>query len=225
MGKGAGIHLYSRYPWAGNREALGVVLEAEIMAGVLAWGWYVTDGEWLPIVVDSEGRVRTVAEIDHLDDIGDVNVPAPADGDLFKWDAATGKWIPIALYVADGHKIIRVFERVNVAAGLTNSDVYPPSSTHFFQVFMPFAGSIIGLWMRGNAVRTAGSCTATVTVGGVEGTLSAAIDATHGLAWGATQAKDIDTFAVGGGFGVSITTTADWAPTTMDITITVIAEC
>ncbi len=38
----------------------------------------------------------TVAAVAKLDDIGDVNVPAPAGGDFLEWDATTSKWIKIA---------------------------------------------------------------------------------------------------------------------------------
>ena len=31
-----------------------------------------------------------------LDDIGDVNAPAPADGDVLTWDAVPGEWVATA---------------------------------------------------------------------------------------------------------------------------------
>ncbi len=44
------------------------------------------------------------AIVDYLNDIGDVNVPTPADDDILYWDETAGKWQDIAhLGVADAH--------------------------------------------------------------------------------------------------------------------------
>jgi len=63
------------------------------MAGTQLYAWDDTNKEWVKVKTDDEGRLYTVAVIDELDDIGDVNVPAPADGEGLVWDDATNKWI------------------------------------------------------------------------------------------------------------------------------------
>lgn len=48
-----------------------------------------------------------------LDDIGDVNVPAPADGDLLTFETATGLWIPVAPAVGGGDYPFYIKPNVN----------------------------------------------------------------------------------------------------------------
>ncbi|KKM13587.1 hypothetical protein LCGC14_1714720 [marine sediment metagenome] len=68
------------------------------------WAWDSTNEKWVKIKTDSQGRLYTVAVIDELDDIGDVNVPTPTDDDILYWDAAANKWQDIAhLGVTDAH--------------------------------------------------------------------------------------------------------------------------
>jgi hypothetical protein len=56
-----------------------------------------------------------------LDDVGDVNAPAPADGDLLQWDAGTSTWIPVA---PSGGGASDLLARV-VVAGTAASNVNP----------------------------------------------------------------------------------------------------
>ncbi|TET17091.1 MAG: hypothetical protein E3J81_02265, partial [Dehalococcoidia bacterium] len=50
--------------------------------------WYIYNGtSWVSL----QGGATA-----NLDDIGDVNVPTPSDGDFVEWDTATSKWIEIA---------------------------------------------------------------------------------------------------------------------------------
>ena len=62
------------------------------MPGVLNWGYYPTTKKWIPLRVDEDGSIHVVGYVDKLDDIGDVNVPAPGDGNVLYWDDAAGKW-------------------------------------------------------------------------------------------------------------------------------------
>ena len=67
------------------------------MPGVLAWGYDPDADEWRPIKVSPTGALYMIETVDALDDIGDVNAPAPADNESLTWDAATSKWIPEAV--------------------------------------------------------------------------------------------------------------------------------
>jgi hypothetical protein len=62
------------------------------MPGALAWGWDPTNKVWVPIQVDDQGRLQTGGAVNKLNDIGDVEVPSPADGDILYFDQATGLW-------------------------------------------------------------------------------------------------------------------------------------
>ncbi len=62
------------------------------MAGTTLWAWDTTNNCWVKVKTDNQGRLYTVAVIDELNDIGDVNVPAPTDNYFVYWDAATSLW-------------------------------------------------------------------------------------------------------------------------------------
>jgi len=62
------------------------------MPGQMLWAWDTNNNVWVKIKTDSQGRLYTVAVIDELDDIGDVNVPTPTDGHYFYWDSGAGEW-------------------------------------------------------------------------------------------------------------------------------------
>lgn len=66
------------------------------MSGVLAWGYDPDADEWRPIKVSPTGSLYMIETVDALNDVGDVNAPAPADNEALTWDAATSKWIPEA---------------------------------------------------------------------------------------------------------------------------------
>jgi len=60
------------------------------------WAWDGTNNNWVKIKTDDQGRLYTVAVIDELNDIGDVEVAAPADGEALVWDDGAGDWIAAA---------------------------------------------------------------------------------------------------------------------------------
>lgn len=62
----------------------------------LLYGWDAIGGEWVKLQVDVNGYVRVDLSAVNLNDLGDVNAPAPADNDALTWDVATGRWIPEA---------------------------------------------------------------------------------------------------------------------------------
>jgi hypothetical protein len=65
-------------------------------------GYYAVGDEYLPLAVDADGVLQTSGAVTgNLDDLADVNVPTPADQDLFYYDDATGLWKSRALIDAD----------------------------------------------------------------------------------------------------------------------------
>ena len=65
-------------------------------------GYYAAGPSWLPLAVDSLGKLLvTLSSLAKLDDIDDVSVPSPADGYFVYRDAATSLWKCRALLDAD----------------------------------------------------------------------------------------------------------------------------
>lgn len=63
-------------------------------AGKKLWGYYPgPPAVWVPLQVDVDGKVVIDMSGISLDDLSDLNVPAPADGEALIWDDATSKWI------------------------------------------------------------------------------------------------------------------------------------
>lgn len=61
------------------------------------WAWDSDNEVWVQVKTDSQGRLYTVAVIDNLNDIGDVNAGSPSDQAALVWDNATSKWIPVLM--------------------------------------------------------------------------------------------------------------------------------
>ena len=72
-------------------------------AGKKLWGWYPTTKVWVPLQVDVNGKVVVDASAIYLNDLGDTNVPTPADDDVLYWNNAASKWQSKANWVA-AHK-------------------------------------------------------------------------------------------------------------------------
>lgn len=62
------------------------------MAGKLLWGWDSTNKVWVPLSVDANGRLKLDMTNISLNDLADVSVASPTDGDFFYYDDATGLW-------------------------------------------------------------------------------------------------------------------------------------
>ncbi len=91
----------------------------------------------LPLPLGSVGDVLTVttdgtdtvpawvapapATVAELDDVGDVNAPAPNDGDVLTWDATPGEWV--ASPSAGGHAAVTVTDSASIDLTLTGQDV------------------------------------------------------------------------------------------------------
>lgn len=58
------------------------------------WVWDAIGGDWVKAAGTPAGLLITHCVVDDLNDIGDVNAPAPADNESLTWDAGTGRWIP-----------------------------------------------------------------------------------------------------------------------------------
>jgi len=72
-------------------------------AGSKNWIWDSTNEEWVKQAGTAEGAMSIHAIVEELNDIEDVNVPAPGDGEGLVWDAGTSKWIAAAVGVT-AHK-------------------------------------------------------------------------------------------------------------------------
>ena len=91
------------------------------------------------------------------------------------------------------------------------------------QVLMLYPGSVLGVGARANANVTAGTFRAAVTVNGA--TVFSAVNAATGVnEISGTQAARTDAFVAGDTIGVKITTSADYAPTTLEWVITPVVE-
>lgn len=86
------------------------------------------------------------------------------------------------------------------------------------------AGSVLGIAVKSNDARTAGTLTVEVTKNGTGVGLTAVLDGTNTTSKATTQSKDTDAFVAGDNIGIDITTDGSWAPTTADIDCTVEIE-
>ena len=85
------------------------------------------------------------------------------------------------------------------------------------QVCVPYAGSIIGVSITGNAAITAGTLRVAASVNGA--TVFSAVNAATGvITVSGTQNKDTDAFVAGDKIGLKVTTSATFAPTTTEYT-------
>lgn len=86
------------------------------------------------------------------------------------------------------------------------------------------AGSVTAIGIKSNEACSAGSATAEVTKNGTGIGLSATLDGTNTTSKITTQAKDADAFVAGDELGVTIVTSADWAPTSADVRVAIEIE-
>jgi len=61
-------------------------------AGKKLWGYHPATDTWIPLQVDENGLVKVDLSNVNLNDLADVSVAAPTDGDFFYYDDATGLW-------------------------------------------------------------------------------------------------------------------------------------
>jgi hypothetical protein len=103
------------------------------MPRLLVKCWDGTNEIWIPLQVDSSGRVKVDLSNINLNDIGDVSITAIADSDLLFYDAITGKWINDVLIDSDIPSTIardsEVTSAISTHAGL-NTGVHGVDSNY-----------------------------------------------------------------------------------------------
>lgn len=62
------------------------------MAGVLLWGYDATNKVWIPLQVDANGYVKVDLSNINLDDLADVSVATPGQGDYLYYDLVNSLW-------------------------------------------------------------------------------------------------------------------------------------
>lgn len=92
------------------------------------------------------------------------------------------------------------------------------------QIVMPYAGSIIAIGAKANANITAGTARFSVSKNGATVFSAVNADTTVSVVYG-SQPKDTDTFAAGDTIGVKVTTSASYAPTSLEWVIVPWIEC
>ena len=85
----------------------------------------------------------------------------------------------------------------------------------------PLAGSIVGIAVKSNDARTAGSLTVKPTINAVAGSITAVLDGDNMTATFTQQDGGTDVFAAGDNLGATIITTAAWLPVTADVDVVV----
>jgi hypothetical protein len=116
--------------------------------------------------------------------------------------------------------------RIDAAAGLAAVAMdYNGFSGIYGSIYMLRAGSVLGICVRSNVARTAGTLTVEVAIDGVGCGLTAVLDAGSPQTTLTIQAKDLDTFTAMQQIGVLLTTAVAWAPVTADIKVSVLIEC
>lgn len=127
-----------------------------------------------------------------------------------------------------GFKIAIPFSIADLAANLVDFDVPVAGGNGLIEVVMPFAGSILGISVLGNAACTVDSANFEPTINGVDATgLDALIDTTNTTEAYDTTPKDTAgcIFAAGANIGCHVTTLAGFLPAgTTDYIILVVVE-
>jgi hypothetical protein len=103
------------------------------------------------------------------------------------------------------------FDDTNVAAGVTNQAMSGLGGSSEGDL-IPFAFSIIGISVRGNADCTAGSATFEAMLDGVATGLTAVIDTTNPRQKATTQRTGVNAVTAGGRVHCRYTTTAGFLP-------------
>ncbi|WP_363735679.1 DUF2793 domain-containing protein [Sphingobium sp. LMA1-1-1.1] len=88
--------------WAGHDGELAIAIGANASNG---WYFATVDNhgnqlfvrdEDILIEYDGAAWVTAPGGVSYLNDLTDVNAPAPADNDLLSWDEGAGQWVPVA---------------------------------------------------------------------------------------------------------------------------------
>lgn len=90
------------------------------------------------------------------------------------------------------------------------------------EITMPADGYVVGIAVRSNEARTAGTLTVDATINGTVTGLTAVLDGTNTQTKTTRQSNSADKFTAGQRIGVKLTTDAGWLPVTADIDVTVL---
>ncbi len=124
------------------------------------------------------------------------------------------------------HDIITGFGENNLAASLTNSQLYRQVQGDQIQlpVVVSFDGSVVGISVAASEARTAGTATFEVFINDVATGLTVVLNVTNTQYFYSSQALGLDTFVAGDRIDVRVTTDASWAPVTSDVEASVITR-
>lgn len=103
------------------------------MPGAFLWAWDPDNEKFIKVLVDDTGRLEMSIVIARLDDIADVNVPAPGDDEVLYWDDAAGEWKVKAMPVAahkDTHDPIDGSDKLDSAAPVKVGSANAIGSSH-----------------------------------------------------------------------------------------------
>lgn len=90
------------------------------------------------------------------------------------------------------------------------------------EITMPADGYVVGVIVRSNEARTAGTLTVDPTINGTVTGLTAVLDGTNTQTKTTRQGNSADKFTAGQRIGVKLTTDAGWLPVTADIDVSVL---
>lgn len=112
-----------------------------------------------------------------------------------------------------GMMVALQFSHPNVAASQTDLEIYRGSGgdTALLRTVAPFPGSVVGLAVRVENARTAGTLTVEWAKAGVGQTLAVVIDDDPTQKGYSVQLPQTETFVAGDELGVVITTDGSWA--------------
>lgn len=192
-------------------------------------------GAHVPDCVDTEGAAATTIRSDHIHgldcDTAVDTTGTSGEGNSTKFARANhahgyaNNSIGSAK-LDKGYVYCLAFQYANVAGNLTTQKMNTVEPTTL-EYTIPVAGSIIGVSIRSNAAREAGTCTVEVYAGADGNTatgLTAVLNAANPQKHYTVQAKDADALAADNLLNVRITTDAGWLPVTADINVVVWCE-
>lgn len=135
------------------------------------------------------------------------------DFDAVDWNTVVAGLSEVALRTRIGNIVVLNFSHPNVTASQTDASFYRNSGgdTALLRAVSPWAGSIVGLAVRVENARTAGTMTVNWRYGTTKGTLAAVIDGTNTQIRYVTQLPGTEAIAAGAELNVVFTTDGSWA--------------
>lgn len=119
-----------------------------------------------------------------------------------------------------GSTLLHQWTQDNAAAAQTDAVLVLNAGVRT-EVTMPRGGHVVGISIRSNAARSAGTLTVEPTINGTKVGLQGVLNGTDTQTDTARQDPGVDTFTAGQRIGVKLTTDGSWAPTTADVDVAV----